>query len=139
MPIAESAAQTPTEPDSRLEQQENVSNETFTDWAKNGAIPIARWEMNDGLADYLEASLEGKRILFIGEPGHFFSEKYDIQLMLIEHLARRGYRHLFIEGLGASASEVVDEYVRTGEVRRGQGADAVSHRSLPHRRARSSG
>lgn len=113
------------ESDLRFEHRESTPSDPFAEWVKDQAIPVERWKMNNDLTAYLDLSLKDKRILFIGEPSHFFREKYDVQLMLIEHLARRGYRHLFIEGLGASESEVVNEYVRTGKLRPGTGADAA--------------
>jgi erythromycin esterase-like protein len=101
------------------------SIDAFLEWVETSAIPVERWEMNDGLAAYLETALDGKRIVFLGEPGHFFNEKYDVQLMLVEHLARRGYRHLFIEGLGATTSEIVRAYVATGAPPDADGVDAA--------------
>ncbi len=88
-----------------------VSEQDFVSWAKSTSIPIKRWKSNPELEAYLDDVLAGRRFVFLGEPGHFFQEKYDIQLLLIECLARRGYRHLFIEGLGATASEVVNDFV----------------------------
>ncbi|MCG8407604.1 MAG: erythromycin esterase family protein [Phycisphaerales bacterium] len=87
----------------------------FLKWTKREAIHVERWKMNPQLEAFLDTALEGKRILFIGEPGHFFSEKYDVQLMLIRHLAPKGYRHIFIEGLGASMAPAVDHFVKTGK------------------------
>lgn len=94
--------------------KEERSAEAFVKWARDTAIPVERWKMNPKLDAWLERAVAGKRIVFIGEPGHFFNEKYEVQLLLIEHLAKRGYRHLFIEGLGATMATIVDEFVRTG-------------------------
>ncbi|MDX1388760.1 MAG: hypothetical protein R3344_06195, partial [Acidobacteriota bacterium] len=90
------------------------------EWVKASAIPVKRWEMSTELAAYLDRALEGKRIVFIGEPGHFYTEKHDVQMLLIRHLVKRGYRHIFQEGLGASMALVFDEFVQTG-VRPGSG------------------
>ncbi len=90
---------------------EDVSEEDFVAWVQESAVPFEKWEMNAALEAYLDEAIGDRRIVFIGEPGHFFQEKYDVQLMLIEHLAQRGYRHLFIEGLGAAMAEIVDEHV----------------------------
>ena len=93
---------------------EAVSDEEFVEWVKATAITVKRWKMNPDLEAYLDRALEGKRIVFIGEPGHFYTEKYDIQLLLIRHLVSRGYRHIFQEGLGASMAPAFDEFVQTG-------------------------
>ncbi|MCP3918466.1 MAG: erythromycin esterase family protein [bacterium] len=92
---------------------DDVSEEEFVAWVQESAVPFEKWKMNAALAAWLDEAIGERRIVFLGEPGHFFQEKYDVQLMLIEHLAQRGYRHLFIEGLGASMAEIVDEHVRT--------------------------
>lgn len=93
---------------------EAVSDEAFVEWVKATAIPVKRWEMNPRLERYLDRALADKRIVFIGEPGHFYAEKYDVQLLLIRHLVSRGYRHIFQEGLGASMAPAFDEFVQTG-------------------------
>lgn len=92
-----------------------ATKDEFLEWIKRDAIHIERREMNPRLSRFLDTALEGKRILFIGEPGHFFSEKYDVQLMLIRYLAKKGYRHIFLEGLGASMAPAIDQLVSTGK------------------------
>ena len=92
-----------------------ATKDEFLEWIKRDAIHIERWEMNPRLSRFLDTALEGKRILFIGEPGHFPSEKYDVQLMLIRYLANKGYRHIFLEGLGASMAPAIDQFVSTGK------------------------
>ncbi len=91
-----------------------ATKKDFLEWIKQHAIHIEPWEMNAELTRYLDKALEGKRILFIGEPGHFFSEKYDVQLMLIRYLATKGYNDVFLEGIGASMAPVLDQYVSAG-------------------------
>jgi erythromycin esterase-like protein len=105
----------------------DVAPEVFVGWVRDAAIPVERWRMNAALEAYLDGALRDRRIVFLGEPGHFFQEKYDVQLMLIESLARRGYRHLFIEGLGATGSEIVDAFVASGRplVAPGDGATTM--------------
>ena len=115
---AHGAGETGVPPDSA------VTEEQFAAWVQANAIPVQRWEMNPALEAYFDAALHDKRIVFIGEPGHFFREKYDVQLMLIENLARRGYRHVFIEGLGATMSAIVDDFVASDAQFTAPGADA---------------
>jgi erythromycin esterase-like protein len=107
------------EPDA-TDPAEAVSDDEFVEWVKANALPVQPWEMNGELEAYLDRALEKKRIVFIGEPGHFFAEKYDVQFLLIRHLVSRGYRHIFQEGLGASMAPAFDEFVQTG-VRPGSG------------------
>jgi erythromycin esterase-like protein len=103
-----------------------VSSEGFVQWVRESAISVERWTMNPALEAYFDEVLRDRRIVFLGEPGHFFQEKYDVQLMLIEHLARRGYRHLFVEGLGATASEIVNDFVASGTAFESPGDDATT-------------
>lgn len=97
--------------DSNARMRDDVPDEQFVEWARQAAVPFERWTVNAELDAYLESALHDHRIMFLGEPGHFFQEKYDVQLMLIEALVQRGYRHLFIEGLGASAAAIVNDFV----------------------------
>lgn len=98
-------------PQTKLE----TSQEEFLSWVQESAIPVEPWQSNAELEAYLDRALKGKRIVFIGEPGHFFSERQDVQLLFIRSLVRRGYRHLFLEGLGASNAPVMDAYLQTGK------------------------
>ncbi len=123
--------QSPGDPSSPAAEEE--SRAEFGKWLEGSALSVERWEMNAELEAYLDRALEGKRIVFIGEPGHFYDEKYDVQLLLIRHLASRGYGHIFQEGLGASTAPAFDEFVRTGTrpgegVESGAGEDLVRYR-----------
>jgi erythromycin esterase-like protein len=119
-----SGTSTAGEPPTGAVPEGEVSPKEFVEWVRETAIPVERWTMSPALEAYLERALRGRRIIFLGEPGHFFQEKYDVQLMLIELLARKGYRHLFIEGLGATASAIVDEFVSTEVAVAAPAADA---------------
>ena len=97
-----------------------IEESEFLDWVRDSALPVEQLERNDALEQYLDQALEGRRIVYIGEPGHFYTEKYAVQLLLIRHLVQRGYRHIFQEGLGASMAQAFDDFVQTGQ-RPGQG------------------
>ena len=101
--------------DQEPSQADVVSDQAFLAWVKDTAIHLDDWKLNSELEAYLDQVTQGKRIIYIGEPGHFFHEKYEVQLMLIRHLAKKGYRHICIEGLGASRAPVWDTYVREGK------------------------
>ncbi len=114
-------------PDERV-----ATKEDFLKWIKRDAIRFEPWEANPDLSRFLDTALQDKRILFVGEPGHFFSEKYDVQLMLIRYLATKGYRHIFVEGLGASMAPVIDQYVsgvrRQDVATKGASVEAAKYR-----------
>ena len=52
----------------------DVTKAEFVDWIRTSAIQVDDWQMNPQLAKYLDRALVGKRIVYIGEPDHFFAE-----------------------------------------------------------------
>jgi erythromycin esterase-like protein len=94
---------------------QDVTEADFVDWVRTTAIQVDDWKMNPQLAEYLDRALGGKRIVYVGEPDHFFAEKHAVQIMLIRHLVGMGYRHIFHEGYGATMASQIDEFVRNGE------------------------
>ncbi len=64
----------------------------------------------------LDAALEGKRIVMIGETDHFVSERIDSRLVLIRYLASRGFTNVGME-MGVSDARRMDRFVETGDPR----------------------
>jgi erythromycin esterase-like protein len=62
----------------------------------------------------LERILEGKRFVFLGEPDHFFIEKYSFRLTFIQYLFANGWQHLAMEN-GRSVGWRIDQYLKTGD------------------------
>jgi hypothetical protein len=67
------------------QKEDQVSGEDFLAWVQESAIKLdtLEWRSVDlnELSD-LDKLLEGKRIVFLGEPDHYVREKYDFQLFL---------------------------------------------------------
>ena len=76
----------------------------FEDWARGAAVGI----------DKLDESLQGKSLVFLGEPHHFIDEKYAFRLMAIRRLVGLGWRTLGME-MGRSDARRVDRYLETGD------------------------
>ena len=90
------------------------SRDAFVQWVRDTALPIEKWELSPAHVAYLDRALMGKRIVFLGESDHGIHEKYDVQAMLVRHLATRGFVHVFHEGYGTGLSRELDRCVREG-------------------------
>ncbi|WP_218920243.1 erythromycin esterase family protein [Chondromyces crocatus] len=64
----------------------------------------------------LDAMLEGKRIVFLGEPDHYIHEKYPYRLAMLRHLVKRGFLHVGME-IGTSEGRRIDRFFETGDPR----------------------
>jgi hypothetical protein len=67
----------------------HVSGKVFLAWVKDNAIELDTldWQSIDvGKLSVLDKLVEGKRIVFLGEPDHYVREKYDFQLIFIRYL-----------------------------------------------------
>jgi len=89
----------------------------FLEWARGVAILLD--DFGDDRADverlaFLDKALEGKRIVYLGEPNHWIHEKYAYRLLMVRYLFSRGWRHLG-EELSWSDGRRVDRYLETGE------------------------
>ncbi|HUU46754.1 MAG TPA: erythromycin esterase family protein [Acidobacteriota bacterium] len=89
----------------------------FLDWACVAAVCLD--DFGDGGLDverlaFLDEALEGRRIVYLGEPSHWIHEKYPYRLLMLRYLFSRGWRHLG-EELSWSDGRRVDHYLDTGE------------------------
>lgn len=94
-----------------------TSQRTFLTWARQAAIPMPasnEESMSDEARLILERMLEGKRFVFLGEPDHFFIEKYSFRLTFIQYLFANGWQHIAMEN-GQSVGWRVDQYLKTGD------------------------
>jgi erythromycin esterase-like protein len=98
-----------------VQEPEAISQEAFVSWVEKAAIPVEDWQMNPELESYLEKAIKGKSIVFLGEASHFFHERREVQLLIIRYLVTKGYRHIFLEGLGASTAPTMDHFLQTGK------------------------
>jgi erythromycin esterase-like protein len=89
----------------------------FVDWAREAAVFVGDFA-DDGFEvetlALLDEALEGKRIVYLGEPSHWIHEKYPYRLLMLRYLLSRGWRHLG-EELSWSDGRRVDHYLDTGE------------------------
>jgi erythromycin esterase-like protein len=86
----------------------------FLAWATETAIPLTLDRDGAVDADVLAPLVEGKRFVFVGEPDHFITEKYDVRLMFLRALHGLGFRHLGME-MGRADGLRVDRYLETGD------------------------
>lgn len=102
---------------SSAQQSAGISEEDFVDWVREAALPLEGldWETVDLSAlESLDQALEGKRIVYLGEPDHFIREKMDYRLILIRFLHARGWRYVGMEQ-GRSDGMRIDRYLETGD------------------------
>lgn len=98
-------------------QTESVGEEDFLAWVKQRAIPLDTldWQKIDleplGILDEL---LDGKRIVYLGEPDHYIHEKNEFRLILIRYLFEKGWNHIGME-MGLSDAKKMDRYLETGD------------------------
>lgn len=84
----------------------------FMDWAQEAAIPV---DLSRGIApEVLEPLLDGKRVVFLGEPHHFIQEKYTFRMAFLRPLHELGWRHLGAE-IGRSSGLRIDTFLQNGE------------------------
>lgn len=94
------------------------SSEAFVSWVRDSAIPIDTLDWRDAdLArlSVLDKLLEGKRVVYLGEPDHYVREKYDFQLIFIRYLFQRGWRCIGME-MGRADGRRIDRYLETGDI-----------------------
>jgi len=94
-----------------------TATNAFVEWARGAAVFLD--DFGDDRADverlaFLDKALEGKRIVYLGEPNHWIHEKYAYRLLMVRYLFSRGWRHLG-EELSWSDGRRVDRYLETGE------------------------
>ena len=89
----------------------------FVEWAREAAVFVGDFA-DDGFEverlAFLDEALEGKRIVYLGEPSHWIHEKYPYRLLMVRYLFSRGWRHLG-EELSWSDGKRVDRYLETGD------------------------
>ncbi len=94
-----------------------VSEEAFVEWVKERAIPLddLDWENMDlSFLAPLDKDIEGKRVVYLGEPDHYIHEKYYFQLYLIRYLFEHGFRHVGYE-MGIFGGRMIDAYMEEGD------------------------
>jgi erythromycin esterase-like protein len=94
-----------------------VEEEDFLAWMKERAIRLDSldWKKFDPSAfSVLDKALEGKRIVFLGEPDHFIHEKNDYRMILIRYLFEKGFCHVGME-MGLVDGRRIDRYLETGD------------------------
>ncbi len=92
--------------------------QAFITWAQRHAIPLSpnpEAPLPPQAQAVLDRMLAGKRFLFLGEPDHFFVEKFPYRLMFIQYLYERGWGHVGME-TGRSIGQFVDRFLETGNV-----------------------
>jgi len=90
----------------------------FLTWARQVAIPMPaspEEPLSEEARRTLERMLEHKRFLFLGEPDHFFVEKYAFRLTFVRHLFAEGWRYVAMEH-GRTVGWQADQFLRTGDV-----------------------
>jgi erythromycin esterase-like protein len=95
-----------------------VSGKDFLAWVQDCAIELDTldWRSADlSRLSVLDKLLEGKRMVFLGEPDHYVREKYDFQLTFIRYLFERGWRYIGME-MGRADGRRIDRYLETGDV-----------------------
>lgn len=99
------------------QQSAAISEADFVAWVREAALPLdgLDWETVDlSPLEGLDQALEGKRIVYLGEPDHFIREKMDYRLILIRFLHARGWRYVGMEQ-GRSDGMRIDRYLETGD------------------------
>jgi hypothetical protein len=94
----------------------NRGASAFKEWAAAHAIlldPLDGFTADPEKLSILDAALEGKRIVFLGEQDHFVHEKYDYRMIVARYLFSRGWRW-FGEEMGWSDGIRVDKYLASG-------------------------
>jgi hypothetical protein len=89
----------------------------FLQWIGEQAIHLdqSNWMDTDlSLLSRLDALIEGKRFIFVGEPDHYIQEKLDCHLLLIRYLFEKGYDYLGMEG-GVVQGRLIDRFLETGD------------------------
>ena len=95
-----------------------VSGKAFRNWVEEHAVEFDTldWQSADlARLSVLDKLLEGKRIVFLGEPDHYVREKYDFQLIFIRYLFQRGWRYIGME-MGRADGTRIDRYLETGDM-----------------------
>jgi erythromycin esterase-like protein len=93
------------------------SAEAFVEWGRRVGLPIDTLDWRkSGLcaAPELDRLLEGKRIVFLGEPDHNVSERLDYRLVMLRCLWERGFRWVAAER-GFSDGLRIDRYLASGD------------------------
>lgn len=94
-----------------------VSRDAWIEWVKENAIHFSSldWQYTDlDSLRHLDYALEGKRIVYLGEPDHYIHEKYDFRLLFIRYLFHKGWRLIGME-MGLSDCRRIDRYLETGD------------------------
>jgi erythromycin esterase-like protein len=71
-------------------------------------------ELSPKIKESLNTNLKEKRFVFLGEPDHYFEEKYSYRLKFIEHLLTMDYFHILDE-MGFQDGRMVNSYLETGD------------------------
>lgn len=96
-----------------------VSGTEFARWVHENAVlfDTLDWRTVDlAKLSVLDKELEGKRVVYLGEPDHYIREKFDYRLIFIRYLVEKGWRHIGME-MGRSDSKRLDRYLQTGDMK----------------------
>jgi erythromycin esterase-like protein len=99
------------------EDKLQVSEEEFVQWVKERAIHLDTLDSKNidlTMLSPLDKEIEGKRVVYLGEPDHFIHEKFDFQLMLVRYLFEQGFRYVGLE-MGIFGGRLIDAYLETGD------------------------
>lgn len=102
-----------------LRAVEEVSQDAWVTWIKKTAIQLQTLDWRTvNLKDLrsLDDKLEGKRVIYLGEPDHYIHEKYNYRLILIRYLFEKGWRYVGME-MGRSDGMRADRFLETGDHR----------------------
>ena len=94
-----------------------VTEQEFVQWAKERAVHLDTLDgknIDVSTLSRLDKEIEGKRVVYLGEPDHYIHEKYDFQLMLVRYLFERGFRYVGYE-TGIFTGRLIDAYLETGD------------------------
>jgi erythromycin esterase-like protein len=99
------------------EDKLQVSEEEFVQWVKERAIHLDTLDwasIDSSMLSLLDKEVEGKRVVYLGEPDHYIHEKYDFQLILVRYLFERGFRYVGYE-MGIFGGRLIDAYLESGD------------------------
>src|ERR1700681_241236 len=86
-------------------------------WASEHAIRLdlpLQTERNFERLGALDLAIAAKRIVYLGEPGHFIHEKYDYRLLMLRYLVSRGWKHIG-EEMGLVDGHRINQFLAGGD------------------------
>ena len=81
--------------------------------AHNSKVDIWDGALDQPIVEILQTDVANKKFIFLGEPDHYFKEKFGYQLLFIEELLKLGHTHILAE-IGVADGRKVQAYLETG-------------------------